>query len=93
MTSNEDVALFDNMVSRFRVRVACYIKEFFGERCKDFEEHCECCKRWKLFDELIENPFLESNKREPANHYKGMLDEYSKSTCDTPRPVRLTTED
>ena len=29
----------------------------FGERCPDYEPECECCKRWKLLDDLIANPF------------------------------------
>ena len=30
---------------------------FFGERCIDYDENCECCKRWHALDVLIENPF------------------------------------
>jgi hypothetical protein len=33
------------------------LTESFGERCPEFEEHCECCKRWQLLDELTANPF------------------------------------
>ncbi len=33
------------------------LKEYFGDRCPDFDEHCEVCKRWKAMDDLIQNPF------------------------------------
>jgi len=36
-----------------------YIKKWFGSRCEEFEPECECCKRWKALDNLIENPFEE----------------------------------
>lgn len=37
-------------------QVAAWITEFYGERCPDFNEHCECCRRWNLFDQLFSHP-------------------------------------
>jgi len=31
----------------------------FGERCPDYDESCEVCRRWRLLDELTANPFDE----------------------------------
>lgn len=29
-----------------------FILKWWGERCPDFEEHCELCKQWQAFDTL-----------------------------------------
>lgn len=34
-----------------------FLVEMFGERCLDYHEDCEVCKRWKLLDELVASPF------------------------------------
>ena len=36
-----------------------FLTEMFGDRCKDFEPDCECCRRWKMLDALVKNPFDE----------------------------------
>lgn len=33
------------------------LTEYFGERCVEFDDHCDCCRRWKLLDDLTANPF------------------------------------
>ena len=33
------------------------LTEMFGPRCQGFIDDCECCRRWRLLDELIANPF------------------------------------
>jgi hypothetical protein len=35
------------------------LTEWFGEKCPDYDPDCECCKRWRSLDDLIENPFKE----------------------------------
>jgi hypothetical protein len=48
-----------------KVMAEAIIKTYFGERCPDFDKDCECCKRWKLLDQLFENPFdSTTSKRE-----------------------------
>ena len=48
---------FDIMAGHIRTIAETMLVKFFGERCPDFEPDCECCRRWKLLDELTENPF------------------------------------
>lgn len=38
--------------SDVRVLVGKFLKEWFGERCSEFDENCECCKRWKMLDAI-----------------------------------------
>lgn len=37
--------------------ISLLLRDMFGERCKEYEEGCECCRRWRLLDELLANPF------------------------------------
>lgn len=48
-----------NVAERFLVAM-------HGERCEDFDEGCECCRcrRWRLLDELLRNPFEETPGRD-----------------------------
>lgn len=34
-----------------------FVTKWFGQRCPKFEETCEVCRRWKLFDELTKSPW------------------------------------
>lgn len=36
-----------------------FIEKWFGERCESFDGGCCVCKKWKAFDFLFENPFVE----------------------------------
>ena len=48
---------FDMMASHVRTIADELVAEMFGPRCIDYVENCECCRRWKLLDDLLENPF------------------------------------
>ena len=48
---------FNKQTNYIKAMAGIVLVEYFGERCKEFEETCECCKRWKALDDLIENPF------------------------------------
>lgn len=37
-----------------------FLTKWYGERCPDFEPNCTNCKRWKLLDDLLQNPFEKS---------------------------------
>lgn len=50
---------FKMMAGHLRTIAYTLLVEFFGERCLDFEPDCECCKRWKMLDDLTENPFVD----------------------------------
>lgn len=58
-----DAVEFANAADHVRAYSGPFLVEFFGERCRDFEPECECCKRWAAFDVLIENPFDEGTSR------------------------------
>lgn len=30
------------------------LEEVFGSRCPDFDADCECCRRWRLLDDLTQ---------------------------------------
>lgn len=61
MTDEQDDSdTFDMMAGHLRIIAETMLRDFFGERCEDFDEDCECCRRWKLLDALTENPFKES---------------------------------
>jgi hypothetical protein len=48
---------FDTRAKVVRSFAEPLLREFFGDRCEDFEPGCECCKRWAALDRLLENPF------------------------------------
>ncbi len=37
------------------LRLICskWVSDHFGEQCEEFEPSCECCKRWKLLEDLF----------------------------------------
>lgn len=53
----ENLVKFDRDVQIVRLVAGGLLSEWFGTRCKDFDPDCECCKRWKLLDDMTENPF------------------------------------
>ena len=56
----DDCARFAMMVRHLRAVAETMLEEYYGERCPDFHTDCECCRRWKLLDELTANPFENS---------------------------------
>lgn len=36
-----------------------FLIKWFGQRCEEYDPNCECCRRWRLLDNLLENPFDE----------------------------------
>lgn len=44
-------------VGAVRHKAEPFLKQFFGERCPDFEADCEACKRWAALETLLDNPF------------------------------------
>lgn len=36
-----------------RLLCANWVSAHFGVKCKDFDEDCECCKRWKQLEDLF----------------------------------------
>ena len=59
-----DAALHDRFAaaaSHIRTLAETVLLEHFGERCDDFEfeseSECDCCKRWRALDDLIDNPY------------------------------------
>ncbi len=55
-TSDEEK--FAMMISHVRAVAEPYLTEMWGERCPDFDPGCYCCMKWKLLDELLENPIV-----------------------------------
>ena len=60
--SDEDE--FNLMAGHVRIIAEVFLTEQFGERCPDFEENCECCRRWAALDTLTEDP---SKPKEPPH--------------------------
>ena len=59
----EDTAdSFDFSVEGFAPEVSQFLTHYFGEKCEDYEADCECCRRWRLFEELIANPFSQEDR-------------------------------
>ena len=40
-----------------RNEIESVLLEHFGEKCKDFEPNCHCCKKYKALEVLFENPY------------------------------------
>ena len=53
----DDQATFDKRVWALRLIGGTLLTEFFGDRCHEFHQDCEICKRWSHLDSLTENPF------------------------------------
>lgn len=41
---------YDRDAEVFMAHFAKFVTEGFGERCKDFDADCPCCKMWKHYD-------------------------------------------
>ena len=50
---------FERFIESSRGQAEMFLLDQFGEKCNDFDEGCECCKRWKAFEDLFENPYKE----------------------------------
>lgn len=48
---------FDEDVEEVKDVVEPFLKEWFGDRCPDFDENCIVCKKWQLYDKLIKKPW------------------------------------
>lgn len=57
MTVVDDETRFRLFASYIRTLAERLLTEVFGERCDEFEASCEVCRRWKLLDDLLANPF------------------------------------
>jgi hypothetical protein len=61
---NDDALYFAYLSGKVRAAANELLEEMFGPRCPYVESECgcnchECCKRWRLLDDLLENPFKE----------------------------------
>lgn len=54
-----DAAKFRMMARHTRVVAEALLTESFGERCPEFNSHCEGCKRWAALDTLLDDPWKE----------------------------------
>lgn len=46
-----------NLFNKHSIELKRFVIRWYGHKCKDFNPDCICCKKWKLLEELIENPF------------------------------------
>lgn len=60
MSDREQEIAFDADVSEPKRLTELLLERWYGPRCVEADEHCECCKKWRQFDELFDNPFKES---------------------------------
>lgn len=54
---NYDYNRFAMMAGHVRIVGETLLREYFGERCHEFDPNCANCERWKALDDLTENPF------------------------------------
>lgn len=54
-----DEARFAQTAGHVRTIAEPMLREWFGERCADFEPDCHVCQRWAALDALTKNPFSE----------------------------------
>ena len=54
-----DAEHFHMMAGHLRIVAEEMLREFFGERCDEFDEDCPICMRWNALAVLTENPFLQ----------------------------------
>lgn len=52
-----DFEQFELDIAKLVIPIEDFITKHFGERCPDYEENCENCRRWGAYARLIENPF------------------------------------
>lgn len=50
-------AEFELIAGHVRTIAEELLTTFFGPRCPNFEPGCEVCRRWRLLDDLLHNPF------------------------------------
>lgn len=46
---------FERQAQHVRIVTEAFLTEWYGERCEDYEKHCEICKRWRWLDKIVEN--------------------------------------
>ena len=47
---------FEAYAQSVREAAVALLLNQFGPRCVEYEPDCPCCQRWKLLDQLLENP-------------------------------------
>lgn len=60
------IAKFDMMRGHVRTVAEAFITEWFGERCPEHAEGCECCERWNALDKLLNDVFKDDRERKKA---------------------------
>lgn len=65
LSHSEDKSTREELERQFRMKADIVyavamplVIDEFGERCRTFDAKCECCRRWKLLDDLLENPHV-----------------------------------
>lgn len=56
ITWSSDWLEFESLAMPVIAAAAHFLTQMFGERCPDYCDGCEVCRRWKLLDELTANP-------------------------------------
>lgn len=54
ITIDKSIAQLNAEGAMIRAQAAMWLTEHFGERCKEFNAECICCKRWAAMDVLCE---------------------------------------
>lgn len=62
MSDSVESRSFDMFVRHARPIIETILNTHFGQRCPDYCEDCEVCRRWKLMDDLLESPYLDSDE-------------------------------
>lgn len=52
-TSQHDA--MEASIAMFRHQLERHIREWWGDRCEDFDPDCFCCQKWAAFDQVVEN--------------------------------------
>ena len=47
-------AVHEMMRNHVKVVAEAMLRDWWGERCPDFDPDCECCKHWYLLDQLVD---------------------------------------
>ena len=55
-----NAATFDMHAQHLRTVATLIIEANFGERCPENDADCIICKKWAALDELLDNPYTES---------------------------------
>lgn len=67
VTWGSDAVRWDAYAQPVQETGELFIAEWFGPRCKEFDPDCECCRRWRLLDQLLENPFQDDESKSATN--------------------------